>query len=110
MPRKYEIIISGCNRLEDTAGYYQNQMDTYNFLLRKNGYETEDYGFLLFYVPSHVLENGDFVFDVELVRVDVDCSKAKAVFDEAIEVLDGECPPASVDEKGRVCCWCENVK
>jgi len=29
---------------EDTAEHYRNQMNTYNFLLRKNGYETEDFG------------------------------------------------------------------
>src|SRR3989344_4511673 len=28
---------------EDTHEHYQDQMDIYNFLLRKNGYETEDY-------------------------------------------------------------------
>src|SRR3989344_3467021 len=34
---------------EDTADHYQNQLDIYNFLLRKNCHETEDYAFLLFY-------------------------------------------------------------
>lgn len=43
---------------EDTADHYQNQLDLYNFLLKKNGYETEDYAFLLFYVPKEVLETG----------------------------------------------------
>jgi len=48
---------------EDTAGHYQLQLDVYNFLLRKNGYESEDYGFLLFYVPREVTETGEFLFD-----------------------------------------------
>src|SRR3989344_4003512 len=34
---------------EDTAEHYQNQLDIYNFLLRKEGYDTEDYALLLFY-------------------------------------------------------------
>ena len=32
---------------EDTHKHYQTQMDLYNFLLRKNNYETEGYSFLL---------------------------------------------------------------
>ena len=90
---------------EDTAGYYQNQMDTYNFLLRKNGYETEDFGFLLFYVPSHVLENGDFVFDVELVRVSTDCGRAEGIWKDGLGLLDGECP-----ERNDECAWCREVR
>ena len=43
----------------ESGNTYQNQLDFYNFLLRKNGYETEDYAFLLFYVPSKVLETGE---------------------------------------------------
>ena len=41
---------------EDTAEFYQDQLDIYNFLFRKNGYETEDYAFLIFYYPKEVLE------------------------------------------------------
>ena len=36
---------------EDTHKHYQTQMDIYNFLLRKNNYETEDFTYLLFYYP-----------------------------------------------------------
>jgi xanthosine utilization system XapX-like protein len=39
---------------EDTAAHYQDQLDIYNFLLRKNGYRTEDYGYLLFYLAAGV--------------------------------------------------------
>ena len=34
---------------EDTHEHYVPQMEIYNFLLRENGYSTEDYFFLLFY-------------------------------------------------------------
>ena len=88
---------------EDTAAFSQNQLDIYNFLLRKNGYETEDYGFLLFYVPREVLGNGDFVFDVELVKMSTDCERAEEIWVRALELLDGECPSDK-------CEWCENVK
>jgi len=34
--------------------HYQMQMDLYNFLLRKNGYETEYYMYILFYYPNKI--------------------------------------------------------
>jgi len=85
---------------EDTHEHYQLQMDVYNFLLRKNGYETEDYGFLLFYVPKEVTETGEVIFDTTLKKVPVNIKNAENVWKKAIELLNSECP-----EKG--CEWCE---
>ena len=44
---------------EDTAAHYQLQLDVYNFLLRKNDHDTEDYAYLLFYVPREVTATGE---------------------------------------------------
>ena len=85
---------------EDTADHYQNQIDLYNFLLQKNGYETENFAFLLFYIPSKVLETGEVVFDTVLARRDTNTKNAEMLWKKALEVLNGECP-----EKG--CRWCE---
>ena len=85
---------------EDTADRYQNQLNIYNFLLRKNNYEIEDYAFLLFYIPKEVLETGEFVFDTTLKKMKIDVKKAEALFYKAIDLLNSECP-----EKG--CEWCE---
>ena len=87
---------------EDTADHYQNQLDIYNLLLRKNGYETEDFAFLLFYVPKEVTETGEVIFDTELVKREIDVNNAENIFQRAIEILNDECP-----EKG--CEWCENI-
>ena len=84
---------------EDTADHYQNQLDIYNLLLRKNGYETEDFAFLLFYVPKEVTETGEVIFDTELVKREIDVNNAENIFQRAIEILNDECP-----EKG--CEWC----
>ncbi len=84
---------------EDTHTHYQNQMDTYNFLLRKNGYETEDYTFLLFYIPSKVLETGEVVFDTTLVKIKTNPKSAEKVFKNALKCLEGNEP----EEK---CEWC----
>jgi hypothetical protein len=85
---------------EDTAEKYQRQLNIYNLLLRKNGYETEDYAFLLFYYPREVLVNGDVVFHKELVKMKTQPSDGEKVFREAIKLLNGECPTKS-------CVWCE---
>jgi len=88
---------------EDTADHYQNQLDVYNLLLRKNGYDTEDFAFLLFYVPKEVTETGEVIFDTELVKREIDVNNAEQIFSKALEILNEECP-----EKG--CEWCEKVE
>ncbi len=88
---------------EDTAEHYRLQMNIYNFLLRKNGYETEDYGFLLFYVPREVMATGEVLFDTELVKMKVDVESAEKVWKKALKLLEGECPMDG-------CGWCKEIK
>lgn len=85
---------------ENTAAFSQNQLDTYNFLLRKNGYETEDYTFLLFYIPREVMATGEVIFDTELVKMEVDVKSAEKVWKKALKLLNGDCP-------SECCEWCE---
>jgi hypothetical protein len=87
---------------EDTAEHYQNQLDIYNFLLRKNGYETEDYAFLLFYIPKHVQETGEVVFDTNLVKMKVNPQNGEDLFKKALKLLNEECPK-------KACEWCNKV-
>lgn len=84
---------------EDTHEHYQMQMDIYNFLLRKNGYATEDYSLLLFYYPNKVTSTGEVLFDTRMVRMKVDVRAAERVFADAVRLLAGGCP-----RKG--CEWC----
>lgn len=88
---------------EDTAKHYQDQLDIYTFLLRRNGYETEDYAYLLFYHPDRVNENGDFVFHTDLVRIDVSIKNAERIFNEAVKVLEEDMPEAS--DNCQFCRW-----
>jgi hypothetical protein len=90
---------------EDTHEHYQLQLDCYNFLLRKNGYKTEEYALLLFYVPKEVMEDGVILFDSEVKRVRVSCKRAEEVWERALEVLNGRCP-----EVNEECLWCKYVK
>lgn len=86
---------------DDTHEHYQTQMDLYNYLLRKNGYLTEDYAYLLFYHPTHVQANGDVVFHTDLIKIETDVKKGEKVFREAVKCLEGEEP-----KKGKECEWC----
>ena len=85
---------------EDTAEFSRNQLDIYNFLFRKNGYETEDYAFLLFYIPSEVTKTGEVIFDTELVKMKVDVKNAEKIWKNALKLLNSDCPSKS-------CEWCE---
>ena len=87
---------------EDTAHHYQDQIDIYNFLLRKNGYETEDYSYLLFYLPEQVMETGEFKFKNELVKMKVDVEHAEYLYKKAIKIVKCEMP-----EAGKDCVFCK---
>ena len=93
---------------EDTAEKYQDQLDIYNLLLRKNGYETEDYAYLMFYYPNKVHDNGDVDFHAELITMKISVKNAEKVFKDALKVLEGEMPPPS--EECGFCKWCEECK
>lgn len=90
----------GFDLKEDTHEHYQNQLDIYNFLLRKNGFQTEDFAFLLFYVPKEVMSTGEVIFDTTLKKMKISVENAEEIFGKALNILKGECPT-----KG--CQWCE---
>lgn len=93
---------------EDTHEHYQNQIDIYNFLLRENGYKTEDYAFLLFYVPKEVTETGEVVFDTTLKKMKVDIKNAEKIWEKALKLLNGPCPKDS--QKEEECEWCRLIE
>ena len=85
---------------EDTAKHYHLQLCIYNFLLRKNGYETEDHAFLLFYIPKEVTETGEVIFDTDLVEMGTDVKHAEKTWEKALKMLNEDCPQDS-------CEWCD---
>ena len=87
---------------EDTAEHYRLQQNIYNFLLRKNGYDTEDFFFLLFYVPKEVSSTGEVIFDTELIKMKVDVKEAEKAWKASLELLEGSCPSEKCD-------WCRGV-
>ena len=85
---------------EDTHKHYQAQMDLYNFLLRKNGYKTEEFTYLLFYFPKEVKETGEVIFDTELKKIKTSALNGEKIFNKAISLIQGKEPKES-------CEWCE---
>jgi hypothetical protein len=91
---------------DDSHTYYQNQLNIYNFLLRKAAaMETEDYAYLLFYSPEKVNANGDVHFKTELKKVKTNADEAEKLFNDAIKLLKSECP-----EAGEKCEYCKERK
>jgi len=88
---------------DDTANYYQDQMNFYNFLLRKNNYKTEDYAYLLFYHPDKVNEKGNVVFNTDLVKMNISVENAEKIFTNALKVLKGNMPAPA--EGCEYCNW-----
>lgn len=77
---------------DDTHEHYVDQLNIYNFLLRKNGYETEDYSYLLFFHPKEVTEKGTIVFNIDLKKIDVDIASAERLWKAALKCLEGKEP------------------
>ncbi len=90
---------------EDSHEHYIDQLNIYNFLFRKNGYETEEYSYLLFYHPKEVLESGDVAFNNDLIKIAVDVKSAEKLFKDAIKCLKGKMPKA-----GEECEFCKFAK
>ena len=115
LTRKEKLIVldyktRGFPLKEDTAEHYQNQLDIYNFLLRKNGYETENFSFLLFYVPKEVLETGEVIFNTHLVKMEVDVDNAEKLWKKALKLLNSSCPKKHAEDDPEKCEWCKMIR
>lgn len=91
---------------EDTHHHYQDQMNCYNFLLRKNGYDTEDYTYLLFYMPERISEKGEFLFETKLVKMETNVKHAETLFNKAINILQDAMPESN--QRCDYCNWNRN--
>jgi CRISPR/Cas system-associated exonuclease Cas4 (RecB family) len=91
----------------DSAGYYQNQLNLYALLLKKNNYKIGTFAYLVFYILQSLSDNGEAKFDIQLIKMNTDTEKAYEVFREASEVLKREEPP-QVNQKCEYCSWAKN--
>jgi hypothetical protein len=92
---------------DDTHEHYIDQLNIYNYLLRKNNHETEDYSYLMFFHPKEVTEKGTVVFNIDLKKIDIDINRAEQLWKDALKCLGGKEPKPS--EGCGYCGW-ERVK
>ncbi len=88
-------------RAGDSERYYQTQLDSYALMLQENGYPASDVGYLVYYYPKTVGEQGAVRFAVEPVKIGVSAERARVIFTAAVECLRGPLP-----HKHSLCEYC----
>ena len=78
----------------DIYDRFQLQMDTYTFLMEKNGYQTPRKGYLAFYIVDRTRGFIDRLpFRKEIVEIETNPSDIYEIFKDAVEILKKETPP-----------------
>lgn len=90
----------------DSEKYYGNQLDCYALLLQENGYSVKDIGYLIYYYPKKVEENGTVIFNVKVIELKTDPERAKKVLKDAMKLLSGSIP--SHHSECEYCLWGRN--
>jgi hypothetical protein len=107
IPFDYKTKGSPTNE-EDATKYYQTQLDCYALMLEGNGLKTAGYGFLLYYSPKEVGENGQVSFEIQPIRIGTDTARAKDLFRRALAILTSPAPKAA--PKCEYCNWLEKFR
>ena len=76
----------------DSVLYYQTQLDCYALLLENNGYPLNGVGYLAYYYPESVGDNGVVVFKTKITLMEVSAKRADAVCKSAVACLKGPIP------------------
>ena len=90
-PLDYKSTGSSTSKIYDR---FQLQLDTYTFLMEKNGFQTPHKGYLAFYVVD---KSKGFIdrlpFRKELMEINTNPSDIYEIFKDAVEVLKKDSPP-----------------
>lgn len=90
MPLDYKT--RGYDLKEDSSSFYQNQLNCYALMLEANGLKQPGFGYLVYYIPKDIKEEGQVRFEITVKRMDTDSAAAKKVFEDAIVLLNGPMP------------------
>ena len=88
--------------------YHQVQMDIYAYLLESHNYSTNGVGYLIYYIPEKIEDNGLVKFKIEIVKMSASADNARALFKDAISTLNGHIPKAS--EHCEFCAYAKNFE
>jgi hypothetical protein len=87
---------------KNSIKYYQHQLDIYSFLLKQNGYPTNDKAYLIYYKPKTVLGEGVVKFKIIVKEMQTSDERALGLFEEGIKALQGPMPDSHK--------WCDFCK
>lgn len=90
-------------RASGAPDYYARQLTCYALMLESAGHQTAQHGFLLYYYPDSVGDDGTARFHTELRRVPVDVGRIEATVARAAETLDGPIP--DYEPNCAFCAW-----
>ena len=77
---------------EDSSSFYQNQLNCYSLMLEANGLKSAGFGYLCYYIPTNVSEDGQVKFEVTVKKMSVSNDDARKVFESAQELINGPMP------------------
>ncbi len=85
-------------REKETLPAYQSQIDAYLFILKQNGKNIADYGYLMYVYPDEGKKLHDgFPMIIHLTKLQGDPKRTAEKISRAISVLEGEIPQANPD-------------
>ena len=93
----------GFNLKDDSLSYYQTQLDCYTLLLEAEGLKHLSFGYLIFYIPENIAQNGLIKFKVEIYKIETNPKRALKIFKEAVKTLRGPKPKPS--SNCQFCLW-----
>jgi len=107
IPFDYKTKGSPTNE-EDATKYYQTQLDCYALMLEGNGFKTLGYGFLLYYSPKTVGEQGNVTFEIQPIKIETNVDRAKELFRKSAAIVNEPAPKASANCE--YCGWLEKFR
>ena len=75
-------------------------------MLEANGYPAKGLGYLVYYYPNKVEENGLVTFNIKVVELKTDLERTKKVLKDAMKLLSGPIPPHH--SECEYCLWGRN--
>ncbi len=66
---------------------YKLQLEFYNYILRKLGYKTEDFGYILFYYIKDMDNQNNLKMEHKLIKVEIEVKNVTPLLKEAEKVL-----------------------
>lgn len=90
----------------DSEKYYGNQLDCYALLLEKNNYPIKNFGYLIYYYPKEVEEEGRVNFNIEVIKLNTNSNRARKNLQDAAKLLNGSIP--AHHSECEYCIWGRN--